>query len=136
MKTVHIICSIKNLNYDYEYLQWLRVFFLSNNYHLSEDWINHSLTIKNNKPYFKAAPNFDYMKVATDSVNDCDLVVLLMSEPSTFTLTMLRYSLYVGKSTVVIVKNRSVLKGLGEDKTQPLTVLSTVNYQKKLREII
>jgi hypothetical protein len=57
-------------------------------------------------------PNFDYMKVAANSVNDSDVVVFLMSEPSTFTLTMLRYALHVNKPSVIISNSKSVLKTL------------------------
>ena len=136
MKSAHIICSIKNLNYDYEHLQWLRMFFLSNNCRLSEDWINHSLVIRNNRPYFKPAPNFDYMRVATDSVNDADVIVFLMSESSTFTLTMLRYALHVGKPSIVISNSRSVLNNIDEDKKQLVTLLTFVGYQKKMKELL
>lgn len=135
MKTAHIICSIKNLNHDYEHLQWLRMFFLTNNYRLSEDWINHSLVIKSNKPHFRPAPNFDYMKVATNSVNDSDVVVFLMSEPSTFTLTMLRYALHVNKPSVIISNSRAVLKDIDESKLHLVTHLSLKNYQKALKEL-
>lgn len=136
MKTAHIICSIKNLNYDYEHLQWLRIFFLSSGYRLSEDWINHSLVIKSNKPYFKPAPNFDYMKVATNSVNDSDVVIFLMSEPSTFTLTMLRYALHVNKSSIIISNSRSIMNNIDEDKKALVTMLSMASYQKKMRELL
>ena len=133
MKTVHIICSIKNLNQDYEHLQWLRMFFLSRDYRLSEDWINHSLMIRNKKPYFKSAPNFDYMKVATDSVNSADMLVFLMSEPSTFTLTMLRYATNAGRKAVVICRNKSVLRGLDKDCSDLLRIYTLSNYQVKLK---
>lgn len=136
MKTAHIICSIKNLNYDYQHLQWLRIFFLSSDYRLSEDWINHSLVIRNNKPYFKPAPNFDYMKVATDSVNEADVIVFLMSESSTFTLTMLRYALHVGKPAIVISNSRSVLNSLEEGKKDLVTLLTVTAYQKKMKELL
>jgi hypothetical protein len=132
MKTVHIVSSIKNLNHDYEHLQWLRLFFLSHGARLSEDWINHSLVIRNNKPYFKPAPNFDYMRVATDAINDSDLVVFLMSEPSTFTYTMLRYALHVGKPSVAIYGSRVKPKDIDATKAHLLTTLSTRNYRDKM----
>ena len=109
MKTVYIISSIKNLNYEYEHLRWLRLFFLNYDYRISEDWINHSLNIRNNRPHFKAAPNFDYMKVATQAVNESDALVFLLSKPSTFTLTILRYALYLEKEVIVISSGPSVI---------------------------
>lgn len=134
MKTAHIICSIKNLNYDYEHLQWLRLFFLSNNYRLLEDWINHSLTLRGSKPYFKPAPNFDYMRIATNSINDSDVIVFLMSERSTFTLTMLRYALYRSKPSIVLCNSPEIIGAIDEDKNQYLSVYSFKDYQKRLRD--
>lgn len=136
MKTVHIISSIKNLNYDYEHLQWLRMFFLNRNMTLSEDWIHHSLSIKNNKPYFSPAPNFDYMKVATNSINSSDLIVFLMSDSSTFSLTMLRYSIHVQKPSIVIYNNKSDLKELDVGSEDCLTTINLKKYKKELKELL
>lgn len=136
MKTAHIICSIKNLNRDYDHLQWLRLYFLSNGYHLSEDWINHSLVMHGSKPYFRAAPNFDYMRVATQAINDADLVVFLMSEQSNFTLTMLRYAMHVRKNSIVICGNHSALQGISELTFPEMTILNLKTYQKNLKDIL
>lgn len=132
MKTVHIISSIKNLNHDYEHLQWLRLFFLSHGVNLSEDWIHHSLTIKNNKPYFKSAPNFDYMRVATDAINNSDMVVFLMSEPSNFTHAMLRYALHANKPSVLICSNGSAPNDITRENNNLLTILRLSNYRNKM----
>lgn len=136
MKIAHIVCSIKNLNHDYEHLQWLRMFFLNNEYKLSEDWIHHSLVFRSNKPHFQPAPNFDYMRVATDSIHESNIVVFLMSESSTFTLTMLRYALSVDKEVIVISNQRSILKNVDESKLENIIFMSMLNYRKKFREML
>jgi hypothetical protein len=136
MKTVYIASSIKNLNYEYEHLQWLRLFFLSNEYHLSEDWINHSLNIRNNKPYFKAAPNFDYMKVATEAIQDSDKLLFLLSSPSTFTFTLLRYALYKEREAIVICKTRTMLKKLEHIEEGTIIPLTFGTYQQTMKELI
>jgi len=136
MKTVFIASGIKNLNYEYEHLQWLRLFFLSNGYHLSEDWINHSLNIRNNKPYFKTAPNFDYMKVATEAIQSSDKLVFLLSSPSTFTFTLLRYALYKEREAIVICKNKTMLKGLKHIKEGIVVPLTFGTYQQTMKELV
>lgn len=136
MKTVHIICSIKNLNTDYADLQWLRMFFLSNGYRLSEDWINHSLVLQNSKPHFQPAPNFDYMTVATQAIQDADLIVFLMSEHSNFTQTMLRYALHLKRPSFLICNKLSVIEGLEEADKTSLTVFNLRTYKDKLREVL
>ncbi|MDR3125926.1 MAG: hypothetical protein LBU20_02560 [Candidatus Nomurabacteria bacterium] len=133
MKTVYIISGVKNLGVEYQHLQWLRMFFLNIDYRLSEDWIHHSLSIKNNKPRFSSAPNFDYMKAATDGINDSDLLVCLISESSTFVLTMLRYAIHKGKKSIVICKNRRQLKGLEYGNSYLLEIYNFANYKEKIR---
>jgi hypothetical protein len=128
--------SIKNLNHDYEHLQWLRLFYLNHEYHLSEDWINHSLNVRNNKPYFKPAPNFDYMKVATNSVRDADKLIFLMSAPSTFVLTILRYALHLDREVIVICKSPSVLQQVSEGKEKLITTLGLGEYRKRMGEFL
>lgn len=136
MKTAFIVSTIKNLNHDYEHLQWLRLFYLNNNYRLSEDWISQTLNIRNNKPYFKPAPNFDYMKVATNSIREADQLIFLMSSSSTFMLTLLRYALHLNRDVIVICPSPSVIKKLEKGKEHLVTVLKLSDYQKRLRELI
>lgn len=136
MKSMHIICSIKNLKHDYEHLQWIRLFLLSNDYHLSEDWISHSLNIRNAKPYFQPSPNFDYMKVATESINKSNKVIFIISTPSTFTTTMLRYALYRDKECIVVHKSKAALDVIEKDKLHLVRSLSFGNYQKMFKEVL
>jgi hypothetical protein len=132
MKTAHIICSVKHLNRDYEHLQWLRLYFLGQNVRLLEDWINHSLTIRNNRPHFQSAPNFDYMRVATQSINEADTIVFLFCSRSTFVLTMLQYAVHIRKEIVVICSNAALLKDV-EGNKDLMTVLTLTNYRHKMK---
>jgi|GEM_PF-5312418 len=135
MKVAHIICSIKNLNNDYSHLQWLRMFFLSNSYTLSEDWINHSLVIRNNKPRFQPAPDFDYMKVAMDAIHTSDVIIFLMTEPSTFTTTMLRYAQYTKKHCIVITRNKTVIEIINQlEHKEFVKKLDIRTYQRTIKK--
>jgi hypothetical protein len=136
MKTVYIVSSIKSLNHDYEHLQWLRLFFLSYGYHISEDWISHSLNVRNNRPYFKAAPDFDYMKVATETIRSADKLVFLMSESSAFTLTLLRYALHLKRHIIVVCQSSTVLQNLEKKEEELVTVLHFGDYQKQMSEVV
>jgi len=133
MKTIHIVSGIKNLNAEFAHLQWLRLFFLSQGDKLSEDWIHHSLIIKNNRPHFQPAPNFDYMQSATESINSSDLIIFLISESSTFVLTMLRYAMYKGKKSIVICRHKRQLKGLEYGRKHSLSIYHFSDYQEKIR---
>ena len=136
MKQVYIMSAIKSLNADYEHLQWLRLYCLDCEYKLSEDWINHSLNIRGNKPYFKPAPNFDYMKVATNSIRDADVLIFLMSEPSTFVLTMVRYALHLDRRIILICKSPSVIGRVDEGKDDLVEVCLLHEYKKRIKELI
>lgn len=132
MKKAYIISSTKNLDQEFEHLHWLRLFFLSNDYSITEDWINHSLNVHDNKPRFKQAPNFDYLAVATKSIKESDKLVFLLSSDSGFVKTLLRYALHQNKEVIIICKNKTVLNGLPGN----YTVFNFGDYQKKIKEFM
>ncbi len=137
-KTAFVICSTKSLQQDYHDLRWIRLLLLKSNYHIAEDWINHSLVFKNSRPHFVQAPGIDYMKIAVDAISNSDLVIVLMTQSSAYSVTLLKYALHQNKPTILIHKYGATLRNLShEDTDSPfLRTVRSHDYKVKLGDMV
>lgn len=130
-----IICSIRSLEADYSRLLWVRSELLSQGYQINEDWLNYRLSFVDNKPKFKQSPSYDYLKVAIDSIQDADLVIIFLSVESAYSATLFKYAVHNGKRVIVIFRYSKHLLKLQMSGINSISYIKATSY-KQIKKLL